>query len=92
MMIWCASSNRDVNSIRDDAPAGNLFGRIDSRVAWVAMGIRTDCSSFRDNETCGSALSIILGVQRSRHAVGSCTHPRERRHNDSIRKLDGSDL
>src|SRR3984957_10511430 len=76
-----------MDGFRDDTPAGNLFCRIDSRSAWVAMRIKTDCRPFRNNETGGSALSVILGVHRGRHAVGSCTHPRERRYNDSIRDL-----
>jgi hypothetical protein len=81
-----------VNGIRDDAPAGNLFCRTDSRVAGVAMGIRTDCRAFRNDETRGSALRVIPGVQRGRHAVGSSTHPRKGRHNDSIRKLKSPEL
>jgi hypothetical protein len=68
-----------VNSIGNDAPAGNLFCRIDSWIAGVAMGIRTDCRPFRNDETRRSALSVILGVQRGRHTVGSRTHSRERR-------------
>jgi hypothetical protein len=53
------------------------------------MGIVTDRRPFRDDETRRSPLSIVLGVQRGRHAVGSRTHSRERRHDDSIWKLQG---
>jgi len=62
----------------------------DSRVARVAIGIRTDCRSLRNYETRGSTLSVMAfsGVGN----VGSRTHPRERRHNDSIRKLECPEL
>jgi Beta-lactamase len=39
-----------------------------------------------------SALSLILAVQRGRYTVGSRTHSGERRHDDSIWKLQGPEL
>jgi hypothetical protein len=81
-----------MNGSRDRSPARNLFCRVDSGGVWVAMGISTNCRSLRDDETRRSALGVILGAHRGRHIVGSGTHPRERRHNDLIRKLDGSGL
>src|ERR1700722_14840820 len=85
-------SSASMDGICDRSPASYLFCRANSRGMGVARGIIPDCRSFRDDATRRSALGVILGVQRGRHIVGSGTHPRERRHNDSIPKLDGSEL
>jgi hypothetical protein len=66
------------------SPTCNLFGSIDSRRVRVTLRLPADCRTFRDDQSGGSALRVVLGVQRRRSIPGSRSHPGERRHDDTV--------
>src|ERR1700677_4926853 len=81
-----------MNSIGYDAPSGDLLVGIDSRSNRIAVSECADCRAFGDDESSGRPLGIILSIQFGWHVLRASAHPRKRRHDDSIRNLDGSQV
>src|SRR5215471_7278135 len=81
-----------MNGIRHAAPTYDLLTRVNSGRSRIPMRFGADRGSFRDNERCGRTLRVVFSVQRSRHMAFTGTHSRERRHHDSIRQLNITEL
>jgi hypothetical protein len=79
-----------VDSLCHRAPTGNLFLRVNARRARIALTVRTRCSTFSDDERCGSTLRILFNIKRRGLVARFGAHSRQGRHYDSVGKHEGA--
>ena len=80
-----------MDGIRNAAPSANLLRRPQAGRIGPAESFRTDGGGLCDDQSSGRTLRVILRLQGRRHMiVRLCAHPRERRHNDAVRKIEAS--
>jgi hypothetical protein len=72
------------------APARYLCGTIDARHLRITVALADDGRRFSDDQAGCRALSVILRADELGCAVRIGPHARQRRHDDSIRKLECS--
>src|SRR5580658_7212311 len=80
-----------MDGIRDASPSADLLLRPQTWRIGPAKSFRANRSGLRDGQSGRSTLLVILRLQCSRHMiVGVSAHPRERRHDDAVRKIEVS--
>jgi hypothetical protein len=82
-----------MHAIGDLAPACDLLLRIDAGRVLIALALLRDLAGFRDQETRGRALAVIIHCERARHhARRHCAVARQRRHRKTVGKRDRAKL
>src|ERR1700733_12169282 len=84
-----AASSMD--GIRDAPPSTDLLLCPQSWRIGPAKPFRTNRGGFSDDQSSRSTLRVILRLQGRGHVIMRLrTHPGERRHDDAVRKIEGS--
>src|SRR5580658_4242414 len=82
-----------MDGIRDASPSADLLPRPKAWRISPAKSFRANRSGLRDDQSGRSTLRIILRLQGRGHMIMRLrTHPRERRHDDAVRKIEVSHL
>jgi hypothetical protein len=74
------------------APAGDLGGRVDSRLGIEGRVALYDHRGLGNDQSRQSTLGVILGHESARHMVRFGAAARERSHENAIGDFDGSEL
>ena len=81
-----------VNGLDDFLPSGDLFGGVDPWSVGIAVAERGDGGSFANDQSSGSALAVIFGVEIIRNVAWRGSASGEWGHQDPMGKVKGSKL
>src|ERR1700733_9530178 len=78
-----------MDGIRDASPSANLLLRPQSGCIGPAKSFRANRGGLGNDQPGRSTLRVILRLQDRRHMIVRLrAHPRERRHDDAVRKIE----
>lgn len=81
-----------VHRIGDPAPAGHLFGAVDTRRRQIALAHGADLRAFGHDQSGTGALSVVIGGDRRRHVAGIGPVTGQGRHDDAVGQGDGAQM
>ena len=81
------SPSSGMDGIDNAPPSLDLGSCVDLGHIWKPSILDTDGGRFRDDQSGGGALCVILRVHGSGYPVAVCTHAGQWRHDNPVRQL-----
>ena len=81
-----------MNGLDDFLPSCYLFGGVDPWSIWITVAERGDGGSFANDQSGGSALAVIFGVEIIGNVAWGGSASGEWSHQDPMGKVKGSQL
>ncbi len=81
-----------VDRVAHLTPSGDLLGGVDPGRQQIPLTVFGRLRALRDDEGQRRALGVVDGVEPGRHALGSGAVPGHRRHGETVREGDVTQL